>query len=451
MASQTAQIEAKLTRLAKKAAKGDKAAADQVLAGLAELVKAPAPRAHVFPTPASAIFAVVDAFVSEDEPHAATLRRLAGPFLDAISARPEHYGIPWAFKPAESVGVAAIPHLAEALDRGLALTSPAEIEALGRANPMNVAGFALAENALNRLFAYDDAADRAAEAVVALPWTDDRLWLVFRVLSGGYGGSFSGVASITGAVARNILAKLVTKTASIEGPGATKLRALLVRAKVIPKSSARGAAPAKLPKQLPLDVPGALALLETWKLSAADVEAGAPAKAREITSLEKQLGRALPSDLAELLAAHGSIGDREIGPPARMKELLGELEGMIEEHEEEADEAPSGKKGDLDIRAFDPLKTGIPLGTDVSGDLYFLATGATSEAGTAPVIRFRHDQALVAAIAADSLGEYVAIVFARVFARREGLERELEKIEERKRRVVSGYTAAKKKRAATRA
>jgi hypothetical protein len=120
-----------------------------------------------------------------------------------------------------------------------------------------------------------------------------------------------------------------------------------------------------------------------------------------------------------------------------MRQLVRELAETIEEDEDESDEAPTSR-GSHDVRGF-ALKKAIPLGSDPGGDLYFLATGARSSAGAAPVIRFRHDQALVATVAADSLGEYVALVFARVYARREGLEPELDRLEFRRRTIISGY------------
>jgi cell wall assembly regulator SMI1 len=394
-------------------------------------------RTHAWPTRGSVAFAAFDALVEASGKKLGALRRLAGPFLDAIGAHPETLGIPYGFRPAEQIGATGIPLLARAFDRGLAGTDRATIEGFGAANPMNSAGFKIAAEALARLFEYEGSEEKVAAALRALPWSDERLWLLFKILAGGYGGPFRGPKQL-GGVAAAVLPELVDGTASIQGDGASKLRALLVRAKVIAKSAAGGAKAAKLPRALPIEVDAALALLDTWKLSAADVQATPAAKPREIASLEKKLGRKLPEDLAALLGAHASIGDREIGPPARMKELFADLAGTIAEHEEEG-EAPSNRNGELDVRGFDPLKRGIPLGTDPSGDLYFLAIGATSGAGKAPVIRFCHDQALVAKVAADSLGEYVAMVIARVYARREGLEPQLDKIEGRRRKITAGF------------
>lgn len=73
-------LEARLKGLAVAAARGDQTAADQLAEGMAAL--AAAPRAD---------FMVFDAFLREDGSDAAVLRRLAGPFPDAIAAHPESY------------------------------------------------------------------------------------------------------------------------------------------------------------------------------------------------------------------------------------------------------------------------------------------------------------------------------------------------------------------------
>jgi len=432
------EIEGRLVTLANAAASGDAAATEQLAAGLAELANAPRSQGG-WPRPGSVAFTVFDAFLRVADGDRAALRRLAEPFLTAIAAHPDTLGVPYRFEPARMLGRSAIPLLSRLLARGLAATSRAAVEGLDHANPLNDAGFRLANDAVVRLFEYEEeAAEAVAAAVAGLEWNDERLWLLFRVLAEH---AVTGVANL-GEVARVVLARLAAATTTITGPGADKFRGLLLRGKLIARTLAPKVKPATLPRRLPLTVDEALALLDVWHLSPAEVQASGPAKAKELAVLADRLGRRLPRELTRLLATHASIGARDIGPPTRMRQLARELAETIEDDEEESDEAPSGR-GRYDVRGFDPLKKAIPLGSDPSGDLYFLATGAKSGAEAAPVIRYRHDQALVATIVADSLGEFVALVFARVYARREGLGPELDKLESRKRTIVSGYRPPK--------
>jgi cell wall assembly regulator SMI1 len=431
MTTKLEKLERQMIAWAESAARGDEAAEKHLGQALAQV--AAARSKDGWPTPGSVAHASLDALVEASKAKHPALRRLAPAFLDTLGAHPDSLGIPYGFRPARQLGDLGIPLLAKLLERALGRTSRATIEGFGKGNPSNSGGFKVATDALVRLFEYEKSAAKVAAALVALPWSDERLWLLFRMLAGGYGGPFARPDQL-GPVAASALPALIQSTAGIQGDGARRLRAVLLRGKVISKEQAGGVKAAKLPRALPTDVASALSLIETFGLSPEDVEAGPPAKPREIVSLEKKLGERLPAELHALLSAHRSIGDREIGPPSRMKELLADLAGTIAEHEEEADEPPSGA-GEHDIRAFEGL---VPLGTDDCGDLYLLATRARSSAGAAPVIRFHHDEALVATVAADSLGEYVAIVVARVYARREGLEPKLERIEDRKRKIAVG-------------
>ncbi|MDC0719181.1 hypothetical protein [Nannocystis bainbridge] len=432
-----AELEARLTTAVASAAGGDAAAAERLADELEALAKAP-PCREGWPRPGSVAYMTFDAFLKVEGAGRAPLERLAGPFLRAIAAHPETLGVPHRFAPATMLGPSAIPLLLALLDRGLRSTSRATIEALGEYNPGNEVGFKLASEAVARLLAYTDG-EAVAAGLLGLEWNDERMWLLFRVLTEANALRPGEVEPGAAAALRG----LVAGTATISGSGADRLRALLLRAKIIPKSMAPAIRLATLPKQLPQTVAEALALMGTWGLSAADVEAKGPARPREIEALAKQVKPRLPKALTQLLGTHAKLGNRDLGPPARMRALIGELAEMLEEHEEDADEAEMGR-GQYDVRGFDPGKKAIPLGTDPSGDLFFLATGAKSAAGTAPVIRFRHDQTLVGTIAADSLGEYVALILARAYARREGLESQLDRLEGRKRTIVSGYKPPKR-------
>ncbi|WAS98086.1 hypothetical protein [Nannocystis punicea] len=431
-----AELESRWTALARAAAGGDAAAAASLVTGLEALAEAP-PCREGWPRPGSVAFMAFDAFLKVEGADRALLGRLAGPFLRVIAAHSETMSVPYRFEPAKMLGPSAIPLLVELLDRGMRQTSRAAIEALGEYHPGNEVGFKLASDAVTRLLAYEDG-EAVAAGLLAIEWTDERMWLLFRVLTEAH-------ALRPGEVAPGIraaLARLVAETATITGSGADRLRALLLRAKVIPKAMAPGVKLTTLPKQLPQTVAEALALMGTWNLAAAEVPAKGPAKPREIEALAKQVSPRLPKELTQLLAVHAALGDREFGPPARMRQLVRELAETLEEDDEDADEAPSGR-GKYDVRGFDPGKKAIPLGSDPSGDMFFLATGAKSGANAAPVIRYHHDQTLVATLAADSLGEYVALLLARAYARREGIEAQFDKLEGRKRTIVSGYKPPK--------
>lgn len=420
--------------LAKKALAGDVSAERELALTIARLAAMKAPT-QGWPTPGSVLFALLDVLATATKQPNGTLSRLAGALLDGVCAHPELMGLPYQFRPAQQLGPDGLVLMARTLGLAIAKVPRAAIVALNYGNPGGVKGFTVAVRALEKLLEYP-VHEETARVLCTLEWNDDRLWILFRILAGGYGGgAFLGKDAV-GEAARAVLPKLIDATAPITGDGATKLRALLLRENVLSEAQAQGAKPAHLPNRLPLDVAGALSLLAAWNLSSEDVLAGPPSRDTELAELEKQLGRTLPDELTRLLLVHGSIGDRDIVPPSQMKELGDDLISMIENHVEDDDTAPTGK-GEYDVRTFDPAKR-IALGTDPSGDLFFLATDAMSGAGEAPVIRFHHGECLVATLQNDSLGEYVATVFARVYARREGLTPSLDRLERRERQPLAG-------------
>lgn len=431
MPSSLAALEKKLNDLATKAAAGDAAAAAQLMEEVPRL-RAMAP-SDDWPRPAGVLFSVLDALTRASTRMARSLRTLAPPLVEGLIAHGS--GLPYGFRPAATLDAAGVELMARALDGGLAAASRAQIEAMGEGNLKNAVGMTLAVDALERLFEYQDKEVAVAAALTALPWSDERLWLLFRILAGGYAGPFER-AWVT-PVATAALRALAASTVGIQGDGANKLRALLVRQKIVPRSAAKGVTLPRLPRTLPHDVSGALALLEALHLSPREVGARPPACKASVEALVKTLGAELPSELATLLASHAAIGERQFGPPARMRDLVRDLAGMIREHEAD-DASPVEGRREYDVRAFDPSKCAVPLGTDLNGDLFFLATAATSDAGVAPVMRFHHDESLVTTVEASSLGEYVALLFLRVYARREGLEVPLRRLEDRPRRITRG-------------
>jgi cell wall assembly regulator SMI1 len=263
----------------------------------------------------------------------------------------------------------------------------------------------------------DKAAARVTEAFTGQQWSDDQLWVVARVMSGvGFG---KGRTLETLLVPANPIAKQAL--AAIARPSAKTFVQQLQRCGLMARGKTR--APS-LPKTLPLDVRDALVLRTKWKLTDSDIECGPPVKKEALASLERKLRRSLPAPLRALLAVVGSIGDRQLGGLSGFAELDTRLRTQLEEHMAEAGDAPIEDPGlgAFDVRRLLPAEHWFALGTDVGGDIYFLAMNATTRKGTNPVIRFHHDEALTARVAAHSLGEYVALLFAEALGRRETLD-----------------------------
>ncbi len=328
---------------------------------------------------------------------------------------------------------ASIGELAKHLDKGFSETSRTKLEAMGEGNPSNSQGYDLAEKSLKHLFEKVGKEAAVVKAVSAIRWNDDRLWVIFKMFSLGYGEFHS--PSKLGPVAKALFPVLLAKIE--KGGGRDKLAKVLVRAGIIDKQLVAGAGPT-LPKQLPTSKTEALALRETWQLGPKDLEIGKPATAAQLKSLEKMLGRKLPPDLRELLESCGSIGDRQFGPYRWIAQITEEIPFCIAEDEEMTDSDPTNaKRGYYDVRRFSPKKSGIGLGTEISGDRFFLALDAKSAAGLPPVIRYHHGMALTASVYARSLGEYVARLFAEAYSRREGFGVELRVIQDETLKVAA--------------
>lgn len=117
-----------------------------------------------------------------------------------------------------------------------------------------------------------------------------------------------------------------------------------------------------------------------------------------------------------------------------MKKLAKEIHEALEMHVEDAeDEEPSfdGKRGELDARQHVHREI-VALGTDASGDMFFVDLRSRSLTNRAPVIRFHHDQSLLARVEANSLSEFLARQLIGRYQELNGPERALEKLAKRK-------------------
>ncbi len=355
-------------------------------------------------------------------------------FLAALEMKP--YILPHALRARDMFGAAGVDLLLKCFEIGLQKTPRKGIETIDKGIAHAAGdGFRMLESVFDRLVDYgpspyiDKAGDDVALAAISaglanMRWSNDRLWVLFRVLAENQFGSH--LKKSTGAVFLPLLDKV--RAAKITGDGVDKLTALLAR-------SGHGSGKktvATLPKKFPDDVKETLALIKKWRLTKKDLLLGKPATPAQLKSLAKELSLALPGDLKQALALHSQVGEVCFGPPGRMAGLRDEIAETLAEHLKEYS-ALKKSKDYRDVRDYQPLKRGIPLGTNSTGDIYFLATNARSASGYMPVIRFHHGEALTSSVAADSLGEYLAMEIAQPYARREGLESEYYALLGRKR------------------
>lgn len=435
------ETQQKLVALAPEAAAGDRKAEAALAAGITAL-SAERRSKDTYGGPGTALSAVFAALCSASRAPAEPLRRLLPALLAGIVKHGESHSVPYEFRPAKLLGPEALAPVAEALHGALARCPSEEVAAYG-GNPSNVRGFSVAEHLLERLFEYAQHAPQVAHALGALEWTSESLGLFARALENLALLKMKSAPAAT--TARAVLPSFAQRTAGLTGEGARKLREYLVRNKVLSRKDAGGAKPSSLPRMLPQRVKQSLAMLGPLGLTPADVKAGSPATTAQLAALEKWLGRKLPTEVVALYRAHGTLGDREVQGPAAARGLHRELLASIREHEKEDPSSPRGK-GEYDVRGFGPEKRALPLGTDATGDTFFLALGARGRWGSEPVVRFHHGEALVATVEAETLGEFVALLVLEPYAQREGLTAELDKLRRRARKIRSGYKkpAAKK-------
>jgi cell wall assembly regulator SMI1 len=290
-------------------------------------------------------------------------------------------------------------------------------------NPQNIIGFSGATDALERLLAYREPAhvERAIAALTSRSWSDDQLSVLARILHWKSWGGHSLGKALTpeSVIAKNALPALLAPTSSCPAYVTRLVRLQLLDRRAL---GARARLPT-LPRSLPTDVSSALALAEKWRLRDEDLRRGPPATPTELDALERALGRPLPHDVRELLCRVSSIGDRQLGPIARLAALQAELQSTFEAHLRDDDGAPiDTEDGDVDVRRFLPSESWLAIGSDAGGDLFFVACATTTRSGTHPVVRYRHDESLVARLWARSIGEHAALLFAEAYARREGLD-----------------------------
>ncbi len=351
-------------------------------------------------------------------------------FLSALEKKP--YILPHSLLPHQLLGEEGVDFLVNCVEIGLKNAPRKGIETLDSGTADRASeGMKLLVCALERIVEYGDSpyVDREgnpemlrlfAEKLAALKWTDDRIWVLFRALSENQFAPH--LEASTGAVFLPI-----AEGAQGTGEGLEKLKDLLQRAGHLAEEDR---APVSLPEELPHNVEEAFDLAESLA-GKEDLEVSGPARKTEITALVRAFG-SIPDDLKAALSRHSSLGEVHFGPPDRMISLRDEMKEILEEHLKEYSELPPTDEK-RDVRDYKPFEKGIPLGTDHTGDIFFLATNAKSDTGHMPVIRFHHDEALTSSVEASSLGEFLCFELLRGPARREGLESQYNRLVQRKR------------------
>lgn len=354
-------------------------------------------------------------------------------FLSALEKYP--YILPHSMDAAYLLREEGIEFLVECIRIGLSAVTARGIAALDKGvSHSSAEGLRLLESALSRVYKgvnadaqenaiLKDAAEEFRRRLDQMKWADHNLFTLFRVMSEGYVKTL-----LPSAFTATAFLPLVLKA---EGEGARKLAELFARAGHT--IGERAVNPATL-DAFPFEVMDALALIDLWGVKDL-LDLGRGLSQREISRFERALGVEIPEDLRLAWTEFSHVGEVWFGPPARMLELRSEMQEMLAEH---LKESPALEQTDRyrDVRHYEPMEKGIPLGTDASGDIFFLATNAESQTGHMPVIRFHHGEALTSSVAASSLGEYLAMEIAEPFARREGLTGERFALMERPRKVI---------------
>lgn len=337
------------------------------------------------------------------------LQDVSPALVRAIAARPPKVApLPHDFRPARQLGVAGVGVLVAALDGGLAAASRSQIEAWGKGNPLNDAGFKLAVLALERLTEYvgEEPTKRAGEAIGKLVWDDDRQWLLARILAGGFGGPDFATWAVG--------ARVLERVRCTEGSGGQRLAATLAQL----GWRASDSAPVPFPAPS-LDVAGALALREQLALRAVDLNVAPGVDDAAIDAVAAEIGITPSAEMRAL-----ARGTASIDPEWRWQ--AGEttfVRRMVAEHAAEIGDEPA-EAGTVDTRTLD-LSRCMGIGNDPSGDVFVIALGRTCEGHPDPVLRFAHDAACVAHVVAHTLGEHVSWLLLEAWARREGREKEL--------------------------
>jgi hypothetical protein len=158
----------------------------------------------------------------------------------------------------------------------------------------------------------------------------------------------------------------------------------------------RKAHTSKLPKVLPTNLKGALALYAEFGLTSQELALGKPASS---------VHARLPAALKAFYARHDRLGSRAIAPPSKLAGLGAELARQARAHlrEDEGEVDP----GAIHLAALSPIEKLYPFGKNASGDLFFLDPSFKHE-GEPVVLRFHHDMTMTCTVEASSLGAFVA-------------------------------------------
>ncbi len=123
----------------------------------------------------------------------------------------------------------------------------------------------------------------------------------------------------------------------------------------------------------------------------------------------------LPLDLEGLRALAALLGasldemDLAKSGPHRLGGSCDPPEVLVARHlASDGDEEVQAYGNLVDVRTFRPFSGLVRLGADFTGDGLYLDPRSTTQAGTPPVVRFCHDEALTAELEANGLCEYAA-------------------------------------------
>lgn len=284
------------------------------------------------------------------------------------------------------------------------------------ANIGNVPGISAASEALEGIGFYTASGKAIAAYLKQQITTDDELAVIASMISNAY------YRLIDSQKKDNVVKALCLALCDVktDTPGQLAIRLLCARWGLIGKEHLPEKYRLKAPSSFPKDAED----IKAWhKLLILKEYFTLNRKAQE-----KNIPDKWPKELKDIYLAFNGSSEREFAALKDMKELKQDLFDTLENHEDELDEEDlffDPKKGRLDVRKY-LHEDIIPIGTDASGDMFFIDPKSNSLTKQAPVIRFYHDETLTAGVEANSLAEFLGRLFIKRYEEVYGPEPALE-------------------------
>lgn len=290
------------------------------------------------------------------------------------------------------------------------------------ANIGNVPGISSASEALEGIGFYTASGKAIAAYLKQQITTDDELAVIGSMISNAY------YRLIDSQKKDNVVKALCLALCDVktDTPGQLAIRLLCARWGLIGKEHLPEKYRLKAPSSFPKDAED----IKAWhKLLMLKAYFTLNRKAQE-----KNIPDKWPKELKAIYLAFNGSSEREFAALKDMKELRQDLFDTLENHVDDLDEEDLSfdpGKGRLDVRKY-LHEDIIPIGTDASGDMFFIDPKSNSLSKQAPVIRFYHDETLTASVEANSLAEFLGRLFIKRYEEVYGPEPALEALMQQK-------------------